>query len=234
MAKNNAWNSQSPMQVSKGGTANASIAAYTVVCGGTTSTALLQNVSGLGNANDVLTSQGAGALPQWAAPASNGSLLLISSQTANNDATIEFTSGLTTYNNLFLVVSGLAASTQTLELLLRLSNDGGANYETTGYLSGRNRHLYNSASWANSNINYAYDLIGQCTATGEAAGVFWIQDFNSTYRIKVSGIGTVVQTNPYYITSTGELSIAAPDAIQLSFVNGVIQSGTFSLYGLVE
>lgn len=53
--------------VAGGGTGAVSFTAYSVVCAGTTSTGAFQNVSGLGNAGEVLTSAGAGALPVWAA-----------------------------------------------------------------------------------------------------------------------------------------------------------------------
>lgn len=57
--------------VSNGGTGKASFTAYSVICGGTTSTGALQNVSGVGTSGQILTSNGAGALPTWqAAPAS--------------------------------------------------------------------------------------------------------------------------------------------------------------------
>lgn len=48
-----------------GGTGDTSFTAYSVICGGTTSTGNLQNVVGVGSANQVLTSNGAGALPTW-------------------------------------------------------------------------------------------------------------------------------------------------------------------------
>jgi hypothetical protein len=48
------------------------ITAYAVVTGGTSSTAPLQNVSGVGTAGQVLTSAGAGALPTWSGSAPVG------------------------------------------------------------------------------------------------------------------------------------------------------------------
>lgn len=61
-----------PVVVSSGGTGITSATAYAVLCGGTTSTGAFQSVSGLGSAGEVLTSNGAGALPTWQA-ASGGS-----------------------------------------------------------------------------------------------------------------------------------------------------------------
>lgn len=59
--------------VAEGGTGVASTTAYAVLCGGTTSTGALQAVAGLGSSGDVLTSNGAGALPTFQTPAGGGS-----------------------------------------------------------------------------------------------------------------------------------------------------------------
>lgn len=65
MATNNTWNSQNPAQVSKGGSGSNSVDPYAVICGGGTPTDPLQNVTGTGNAGQVLNSHGAGSLPSW-------------------------------------------------------------------------------------------------------------------------------------------------------------------------
>lgn len=54
-----------PVAVTNGGTSNTTFTAYSVLCAGTTATGAFQNVSGLGSAGQVLTSQGAASLPQW-------------------------------------------------------------------------------------------------------------------------------------------------------------------------
>jgi len=51
--------------VSGGGTGLTSTTAYAVICGGTTATGNLQSVSGVGTSGQVLTSNGAGALPTF-------------------------------------------------------------------------------------------------------------------------------------------------------------------------
>lgn len=53
--------------VGGGGTGNTTFTAYSVICAGTTATGAFQNVSGLGSSAQVLTSNGAGALPTWQA-----------------------------------------------------------------------------------------------------------------------------------------------------------------------
>ena len=54
-----------PLAVTSGGTGGSAITAYAVVTGGTSSTTALQQVSGLGTSKQLLTSNGAGALPTW-------------------------------------------------------------------------------------------------------------------------------------------------------------------------
>lgn len=57
------WSGQ--LAVSRGGTGLASATAYAVLCGGTTSTGAFQSVASVGTAGQVLTSNGAGALPTF-------------------------------------------------------------------------------------------------------------------------------------------------------------------------
>ncbi len=65
MATRNSIGSNKPIEVPFGGTGLALDTPYSVFCGGTTSINPFQNVSGLGTAGQVLTSNGAGALPTW-------------------------------------------------------------------------------------------------------------------------------------------------------------------------
>lgn len=51
--------------VADGGTGNASATAYAVLCGGTTSTGAHQSIASVGTSGQVLTSNGAGALPTF-------------------------------------------------------------------------------------------------------------------------------------------------------------------------
>lgn len=53
--------------VAVGGTGNTTFTAYSVIAAGTTATGAFQNVSGVGTSGQVLTSNGASALPTWQA-----------------------------------------------------------------------------------------------------------------------------------------------------------------------
>ena len=61
------------LPVANGGTNATSQTAYAVICGGTTSTGSYQSVASVGTAGQILTSNGAGALPTFqAAPEGTG------------------------------------------------------------------------------------------------------------------------------------------------------------------
>ncbi len=65
-----------PLIVSNGGTGVSSMTAYAVLCGGTTSTNPIQSIASVGTAAQVLTSNGAGALPTFqTAPAGFGQVI---------------------------------------------------------------------------------------------------------------------------------------------------------------
>lgn len=70
--------------VASGGTARTSHTAYAVICGGTTSTGAQQSIASVGTDGQILTSNGAGALPTFQSPADD---TLVSSigQSANVD-----------------------------------------------------------------------------------------------------------------------------------------------------
>ncbi len=136
-----------PLIVANGGLGSASHTSYAVLTGGTTSTAAVQSVSGVGNQFQLLTSAGAGALPTWSNSgakytafwriAEAGTILdsttyyLVSdfpldwSTTVNSTAASRFylpSPGTITavYGN--VLVKGTLASAQNVTIALRLNN----------------------------------------------------------------------------------------------------------------
>ena len=65
-------NLTTPVSVANGGTGDTSLTAYAVLCGGTISTNPVQSIASVGNSGQVLTSNGAGNLPTFQAPAASG------------------------------------------------------------------------------------------------------------------------------------------------------------------
>lgn len=81
--------------VAGGGTGITSATAYAVLCGGTTATGAFQPVASVGTAGHVLTSNGAGALPSFQAPAGGGGVPLGADTGALNTYACSGISGFT-------------------------------------------------------------------------------------------------------------------------------------------
>ena len=105
------------LTVANGGTGVASTTAYTVQCGGTTSTGALQSIAGVGVAGEVLTSNGPGNLPTF--QAGDGGFTSTNIQTFTSSGTYTPTSGMV-YCTVSVIGSGaggggcpLSGATQT-------------------------------------------------------------------------------------------------------------------------
>jgi hypothetical protein len=77
-----------PLPVKQGGTSNSSATAYAVLCGGTTATGAFQSIAGVGTSGQVLTSNGAGALPTFQAAGSSGITTLSGDSGSATGATV--------------------------------------------------------------------------------------------------------------------------------------------------
>lgn len=75
------------VSVADGGTGLSSTTAYAVLCGGTTSTGALQSIAGVGTAGQVLTSNGAGALPTFQAASAGTAATQSDQETATSTST---------------------------------------------------------------------------------------------------------------------------------------------------
>lgn len=86
------WTGQ--LAVPRGGTGLASATAYAVLCGGTTSTDAFQSIASVGTSGQVLTSNGAGALPTFQAIGASGGFTQVVIQVFTADGTYTPTSGM--------------------------------------------------------------------------------------------------------------------------------------------
>jgi hypothetical protein len=182
------------------------------------------------------------------ANASGGTLILLSTQTASNSATISFTSGLdSTYDEYQFHFIDVKCGTDNTQLTFNFSTDGGSNYNVTKtstfFVS---IHSENNAV---SLLEYSggYDL-AQGTAfqqlTSEqgtdsdqnSAGTMTIYNPSSTTYVKhwtsnFSGADTDDRNRNYYTAGYGNTT-SAVNAIQFKFNSGNIADGIFKLYGV--
>lgn len=127
-----------PVTVPLGGTGNTTFTAYSVICAGTTATGTFQNVSGVGTAGQVLTSNGAAALPTWQAVASLTGATFNTQSTTLTTTFSATSSSYTDVTGLSVSITPTSASNKVLIMAsINHSNvSDGVNYNTFQLLRG--------------------------------------------------------------------------------------------------
>lgn len=202
-----------------------------MLCGGTTSTAAVQSIAGVGTSGQVLTSNGAGALPTFQGISSG--LALIGTADASNSATISFT-GLTTYPSMIVILRSIQPATNAAILNMLVSTDG-VTYASSGYFSGINSHPYNSATLTNANSTTAVKLSTGISNANSYSGQLSIVQLNAALPTIITG--TCTYSDGSLVAQTAEIGAYCPTsitAIRFQMSSGNITTGHFALYGLVS
>lgn len=234
MATNNAINTTNPISVSSGGTGIASTTAYSVICGGTTSTAPFQNVSGVGTSGQVLVSNGAAALPTWQT-AAVGSWVFLATHTASSSANLTFTSSeLTGYTQYVFLFANVANASGTTVLNMDWSTNNGSGYLNSGFLSGLNSNAFNSNTLANVNSTTTNPLTPSITNTDvEITGALFCA-FPASAPATFTGQLFSIDTTSVFINCFGANSgTTTINNVRFSYSSGNISAGSISLYGIV-
>ena len=237
------WTSTSGLTVSQGGSGVTSNTAYMVLCGGTTSTAAIQSIASLGSATQWLTSNGASSLPTFQNALTDnidGRLQYLSSQTASNSASIDFTGLSSTY--LAYVVCGvnIVPGSHNTYLVARYGTGSTPTYVAsagTYYVDGCDAS--GSKFGRNGSDSYAWltYTVGLGVNTGQACN-FKFTMFNPS---GTSVYKTAVYEDSYYSyvpslscarAMAGFSTTSAITALRFMMSSGNIASGTFHLYGL--
>jgi len=238
----------SPTPIVEGGTAAQSFTAYAPICGGTTTTGSLQSVVSAGSAGQLLTSNGAGALPTYQNPPGGipGGWILIETQSVGTVASVDFTSGINgTYESYALAISSFYADQAGgVDVIMYVSDDGGATYKSSGYVSrsifATAANLGSAGSWENKYVTSGMLLItGARNLTSDkypSGGTFFIYNMGAASFPAMRGIATASYTNTNTIRQTvsGSYTTATltVDALRVACSAGDIAGGIFSLYGI--
>ncbi len=178
-----------------------------------------------------------------AAGGSAGALILLEQHTASSSATLDFTTAITsTYDEYQIELVSVQPATDSQDLLMRVSTDGGSTYDSSGsyyygFLTVRNDGTTGSVSTgggsaaqllvANSIQNAAEGVNGtiKCfNPLGTAARRTFLVDTiapQTSYMLRLSGAGT-------WLTST------AINALRFYFASGDIASGVIRIYGIAK
>lgn len=124
------WNG-TDIAVADGGTGRGTATAYAVICGGTTATGAHQSIASVGSSGQVLTSNGAGALPTFqAAPSGSEWTLNTNDLSPNTSATTNVVVGGTTQANSDIVLNADGSAVfneQGAAVNFRVEGDTNAN-----------------------------------------------------------------------------------------------------------
>ena len=180
---------------------------------------------------------------------SGGTMNLISTQTASSSATISFTSGIdSTYDEYVFKFYNIHPASNTVNLQINASTDGGSNYnvtKTTSYFlayhtesdSGTALQYYTNRDLAQSTSAQQIVTIGN-TNDDSASGTLTLYSPSSTTFVKhflsrqqaPTGEATQNCKDTYvagYFNTT-----SAINAVQFTMSSGNIDSGVIKLYGV--
>ena len=202
MATINPIDSSNPVEVAKGGTGNTTFTAYSVICGGTTTTGALQNVSGVGTSGQILTSNGSAALPTWNTLSNTGYLgylfpNIITGYNYNTTAGIRWMCPFGNNN---------ISATQTITQFV---------VPTAGTIGNLRINVTSNASTASVTVTVNKNSSNQTlqiTISAGATGVFT----DNTHTVSVAA-GDLIQWE-FSQATTGSLSCSNADSISCSFI----------------
>jgi hypothetical protein len=235
MATQNATNTSNPVTVAQGGTGDATLTAYAVLAGGTTSTAAVQSVSGVGTSGQLLVSNGASALPTWQTNTATAAWNLIRTATASSSANIIFTSSdiTSTYVEYAVVFTNISNATGTVTFNMDWSVNN-STYLSSAFVSGLLWNPYNSNTITNVSSTSTNPLTLSITNTGVLLnGILFINlptSASAAYNGNLFLIDTTSNSIRCFGGNTGTTTI---NNMRFSYSSGNITSGTISLYGLI-
>jgi hypothetical protein len=228
---NNATNTSNPVSVAHGGSGDSSFTAYSIICGGTTSTGVLQSVSGVGTTNQILMSNGSSALPSW----QSGGMKLISTQTVTTaTGALVFSSiPVSSFTNYWVNIADVTNSSSAAGTYFQVLMGTGSTYLST-YYAGNNSNPYNSATLTNTSTGTTC-LLTPSLSTGSAHLAGYLAFTIPTNNVaQYTGQLFLTLSTSDYINCFGCNVTNSVNALQFSYTNGNISSGYISLYGIVQ
>ncbi len=167
-----------------------------------------------------------------------GSMVLIQTQTASNDATIDFTGIDSTYDTYILYASNVVPVTNSQELHLRF--ESGGTWQTATYKwayegSSAAPSRTNTGSPSDSKIELS-GTVGSDTGEGISFDLKLFGPSNTALYKKIHGTSTIDLSNAdlvrYLFTGAWKGGTGAVTGLRFFFQSGNIESGKFSLYGV--
>lgn len=253
----NAWGSDDPVEVAKGGTGATSLGDGHVLLGSGTGAITSLDVTakgsllvGDGTTDPVALAVGANNLVltadsaevsglKWAAGGGGGSgAVFLSSATASASATLDFASSIdSTYNVYMFVIQDLIPSVDGATYRVRTSSDGGSSYDAS---ASNYAYQYNNAGSAVTSGAQTYIQISEAVGntTGEKLdAILYLNNPSGTDYTQCLWHAGVLNNSASPRMSIGmgiRKQQAIVDAIRFYPSSGTITSGTIKMYGLTQ
>lgn len=232
MPTNNSINTPKPIDVSSGGTGlSTATTAYGVLAAGTTATGAFQNI-GTGASGEVLTSNGAGALPTFqAAGGGGGDLVLLSSQNLAGVNSVTFNSFVdnTVYMGYNCKLYGIGPTGGGEILVMTISTDNGVTFLSSGYDTSSFQFNY-------GNSPQFFNWISNTSTTDASLGFFFQKMSNFDIDLLPFGENTNTTARsasysyPSLVYAGFQHSTGLANAFKLSWPSN-LTIGRASLYG---
>ena len=136
-----------------------------------------------------------------------------------------------------LVIQDYNPVVDATSLLMRISNDGGSTYATSGYQTSVRYWAWNSTTMTNNTSTSAYQLSGAQRNDRSATFQLWLGNINIGAQLNMTGDSTWHSTTlgvPVKGLNMGDGPIGTPgvDTFRFFVNSGNINNGRFRLYTL--
>jgi len=199
-----------------------------------------------GTSGQFLQTQGPGANPQWADASGGDMVKLAETDITTATSTVDFTQISSTYKNYLFIGSNLTRSVAAnVQIDVRLSNDGGSTFHSSGYMwviddasifSGGGPNQNASGNYSDSSM----EIINGSVNTGTFASQFtlWLHNpLDTSHFTYIQGSSASIQdvtNDPFHSSNfAGKYNTAeANDAVRFLLSSGSFGDGTITMYGL--
>ncbi len=181
----------------------------------------------------------------YSTPSGSGTaaLILLEQHTASSSATLDFTTGITsTYDDYIIRLIDVVPANSSVDLFFRVSTNGGSSYDTSSnYFWGWN-YVPNTgaAGIVQGTSATSITLFTAITNTARAGGV------NGTFNMFNPGSASIRKGFTYHVVASQSSPVytgtgfglwdvdTAVNAVRFFFSAGNIASGTIRLYGVAK
>ena len=217
--------------VADGGTGRSSHTAYAVLCGGTTTTAAQQSIADVGTSGQVLTSNGAGALPTFQS-SSAAIVNAVESGTLSSQATLDISLGSADMYEIDLIA--IAPATDTVHLYARFSQSSTFLAGASDYRWSQQTEGIQSSDLADSEIDLGVSGdLGNSTNEHSTLTIRIYRPSAASFHKSLIFYGYNVKDSADIVNISGAGSLIANsdaiDGVRFLFSSGDIASGYYAV-----